>query len=131
MPKKNCCTCWRFNEMTKASANLAINIYNYAHTNTDIYKSVFLQTTIQARIASSFKKWWPTSFIDQKFHHISWMRHNIQNKRNRSSKNPEAFHEVPLYNPAVRVVCVMSAHKITGPISSEAIIDPSHCNQYI
>jgi hypothetical protein len=62
------------NEMTKASANLAINIYNYAHTDTDIYKSLFLQTTIQASIASSFKKWWPTSFLDQKFH-LSWMRH--------------------------------------------------------
>ena len=62
------------NEMTKTSANLAIHIYNYAHKDTDIYKSIFLQTTIQAIIASSFKKWWPTLFLYQKFH-LSWMRH--------------------------------------------------------
>jgi hypothetical protein len=43
--------------MTKDSGNLAIKIYNYAHTDTDTYKSVFLPTTIQASTASSFKKW--------------------------------------------------------------------------
>jgi len=50
---------------------------------------------------------------------------NIQNKRNWCSKNPEAFHEVPLYNPAVRVKHIMSANKTTGPISSEAIVLPA------
>lgn len=85
---------------------------------------------IHASISSSFKKWWPTSFLDHKFHLFGWGT-NIQNKRKRCSKNPEAFHEVPLYNPTVRVMHVMSANKTTGPISSEAIVHPSHCNQYM
>jgi len=74
MPKKIVVPVGSSNEMTKASPNLAINIYNYVHTDTDIYTSVFLQTTIHASIASSCKKWWPTSFLDQKFH-LFWMRH--------------------------------------------------------
>jgi hypothetical protein len=74
MPKKIVVPVGSLNGMTKASANLAINIYNKAHTDTDIYESVFPQTTIQASTASSFKKWWPTSFLDQKFH-LSWLKH--------------------------------------------------------
>jgi len=30
------------NGMTEVSVNLAINMYNYAHTDTDIYKSIFM-----------------------------------------------------------------------------------------
>jgi hypothetical protein len=36
MPKKIVVPVGSSNEMTKASPNLAINIYNYAHTDTDI-----------------------------------------------------------------------------------------------
>jgi hypothetical protein len=49
-------------------------------------------------------------FLMRNFIFLGWGI-NIRNKRNKCSKNPEA----PLYNLAVRVMCVMSAHKITGP----------------
>jgi len=75
------------NGMTTVSVNLAINMYNYAHTDTEIYKSVFMWTRIQASIASSFKKWWPTSFLDQKFH-LSWMRHKHPKQETQMFQKP-------------------------------------------
>jgi hypothetical protein len=44
MPKKIVVPVGSSNGMKKASANLAINIYNYTHTDTDEYKSIFLDS---------------------------------------------------------------------------------------
>jgi hypothetical protein len=41
-PKKTVVPVGSSNGMTKASVNLAKNMYNYAHTDTDIHKSVFM-----------------------------------------------------------------------------------------